>query len=276
MIAAQVAVTPVIASPAPAPLVAAADIGIDATALMKALVPAALTSYIQAEGGHSAVAVLDRTTGATVAINENRVFQTASIVKFDILATRLYQHQQAGTSPSASERRLAYAMITRSDNNAASALYSLDHGVAGVTSANRAFGLTETKPGGAWGRTRTTPADQLRLLSAAMDPEGPLTETNRNYMLTLMSKVESDQAWGITAAANAHATHVYVKNGWVQMSEYGGMEGDNSIGRIIEPGHDWLVAVMSNYNRSDAAGEALLGNLAKLAVSGLRLQTDFS
>jgi hypothetical protein len=66
---------------------------------------------------------------------------------------------------------------------------------------------------------------------------------------------------------------VYVKNGWVNMSDYGHMQGDNSIGRIVEPGHDWLVAVMSNYNRSDAAGEALLGQLAQLAVSGLRAET---
>lgn len=264
------------ASAAPAPPATAALFGIDTTALMKALVPAALVAYIHARGGHSAVAVRDQVTDAAVAINQNRTFQTASIVKFDILATRLYQHQKAGTKMSAGERSLAHAMITRSDNNAASALYSLDHQVSGVTSANRAFGLIATHPGSAWGRTRTTPADQLRLLTSVMSPTGPLTEANRDYMLSLMSGVERDQAWGITAAATPAATNVYVKNGWVQMSAYGGMQGDNSIGRIIEPGHDWLIAVMSNYNRSDAAGEALLGNLAKLAVAGLRLETSFT
>jgi hypothetical protein len=51
------------------------------------------------------------------------------------------------------------------------------------------------------------------------------------------------------------------------------MEGDNSIGRITEPGHDWLIATMSNYNRTDEAGEAILEGLAKIAVGGLRQTT---
>jgi beta-lactamase class A len=260
-------------SGAPATPPAAAQIGIDSQGIFAAAVPAALTAYINAKGGHAAVAVHDLATGATVGVNENRVFQTASIVKFDILATRLYQHQTAGTTMSSSEKSLAFAMITKSDNNAASALYSMDHGASGVTSANKKFGLTHTVPASAWGKTRTTPADQLKLLSAVMDPKGPLTYENRVYVLTLMSKVEPDQAWGITAAATSAATGVYVKNGWVEMDSYGHLEGDNSIGRIIEPGHDWLIVVMSNYNRSDKAGETILGNLAKIAVGGLRLQT---
>jgi beta-lactamase class A len=246
---------------------------VDQRAVLAAAVPAAITAFINARGGHSAVAVRDLVTGASVAVNQNRIFQTASIVKFDILATRLYQVQHAGTALSAGQKRLAFAMITQSDNNAASALYAADRGASGVASANRAFGLIATAPNSAWGRTHTTPADQLRLLSAVMRTNSPLSAANRDYMLSLMSRVEKDQAWGITAAATPDATAVYVKNGWVEMNDYGHMQGDNSIGRIIEPGHDWLIAVMSNYNRSDAAGEALLGQLAQLAVSGLRAET---
>jgi len=252
---------------------ATTGIGIDAAQIMKSAVPAALTAYIQGKGGHAAVMAIDRTTGATVAINANRTFQTASIVKFDILATRLLQTQKAGKTLSSGQKSLAFRMITQSDNNAATALYGADHGASGVRSANKTFGLKDTQPASSWGRTRTTAADQIRLLGAVFKPGGALNAANQKYMLSLMSKVEPDQRWGITAAATKAATGVYVKNGWVEMDAYGHMQGDNSIGRIVEPGHDWLVATMSNYNRSDSAGEKLLGNLAAIAVGGLRLQT---
>jgi len=250
-----------------------ADLGVDTQAIMKTAVPAALTAYIKAKGGHAAVMAVDRATGATVSINADRTFQTASIVKFDILATRLLQAQRAGHSLSSGQRSLAFRMITQSDNNAASALYAADGGAGGVRAANKTFGLTETHPASSWGRTRTTAADQIRLLGAVFKTGGALSAANQKYMLSLMSKVEPDQAWGITAAATSAATGVYVKNGWVEMDAYGHMQGDNSIGRIVEPGHDWLIATMSNYNRSDKAGEKILGALALLAVSGLRAQT---
>jgi len=92
-------------------------------------------------------------------------------------------------------------------------------------------------------------------------------------VLSLMSKVEPDQRWGVPAAANSTATGVYNKNGWDTMAAYGGRWGDNSIGRITESEHDWLVAVMSNYNRTDNAGHAFDGQIATLAVGGLRFQT---
>ena len=162
-------------------------------------------------------------------------------------------------------------MITQSDNGAASTLYGYDHGASGVTAANKVFGLKETTPNSSWGRTHTTAADQIRLLTAVFGPNSKLTSNNRAYMMSLMSQVEPDQAWGITAAKTDDATGVYVKNGWVEMDDYGHEEGDNSIGRITEPGHDWLIATMSNYNKTDTAGEAILEGMALLAVSGLRV-----
>ncbi|HEY2793557.1 MAG TPA: hypothetical protein VGJ28_14430 [Micromonosporaceae bacterium] len=251
------------------------SLGLDTPAMLKTALPAALQAYIAAKGGHSAVDVVDRTTGATIAVNENRTFQTASIMKFDILATRLLQTQKAGGSLSSSQRGQAFLMITQSNNQAASSLYAEDHTASGVAAANATFGLKNTHPGanGVWGKTHTTAADQIRLLSAVFNPKGPLSSANQQYMMSLMSKVEPDQAWGITAAKTPAATGVYVKNGWDEMDAFGHMEGDNSIGRIVEPGHDWMIATMSNYNRTDAAGEKILGNLAKIAVSGLRLET---
>src|SRR5882757_1828319 len=175
----------------------AESIGFDVERVVNAALPAQLTTYIKGKGGNAAVAVVDRTSGASISINANRTFQTASIIKFDILATRLYQHQRSNTSLSSSEKNLAFKMITQSDNNAASALFALDGRASGLTAANQVFGLKATHVASAWGLTHTTPADQVRLLTSVMDPKGPITQANRDYLLSLMSKVESDQRWGV-------------------------------------------------------------------------------
>ena len=254
------------------------NIGFDTQALIAAALPAELSAYLDGAGGRGGIAVLDLTTGATVEVNPDLTFQTASIMKFDILATRLYQHQQAGTQLSASEKTLAKAMITESDNNAASALWKLDGQASGATAANQAFGMIETQPhsGGLWGETVTTPSDQLRLLRAVMDPHGPLSEANRDYLLSLMSHVDQTQDWGITAAAPTGATGVYVKNGWDTIDAQGGLWGINSIGRIVEPGHDWLIAALSSNHRTMSGGVKEVEELSELAVDGLRLEATLA
>jgi beta-lactamase family protein len=256
----------------------AVSLGIDPLALVAAAVPAELTAYLKGTHERAGVAVLDRATGLTLTVQPHLDFQTASIMKVDILATRLLQHQNSSTSLSSHERSLAYAMITESDNNAASALYSLDGDHSGVSAANAKFGMTETTPhgGGVWGMTVTTPADQLALLTAIMDPNGPLNSTSRSYLLNLMSHVDKAQDWGVPAAATSAATGVYVKNGWDTIDAQGGLWGINSIGRIVEPGHDWLVASLSSNHRTMSSGIKVVEQMSKLAVGGLRLEASLS
>jgi hypothetical protein len=74
------------------------------------------------------------------------------------------------------------------------------------------------------------------------------------------------QRWGVPDAAGSQATAVYVKNGWMTRSTEGGKWVINSIGRIVEPGHDWLIAVLSNYNPTQSSGIMLVQHAADLAV----------
>ncbi len=256
----------------------AVSLGIDAHALITAALPAELDAYLDGSGERAGVAVLDRSTGLTIAVQPHLRFETASIMKVDILATRLLQHQNAGTSLSGHEKTLAYAMITESDNDAASALYSMDGQKSGVSAANETFGMSETEPhgGGIWGMTWTTPADQLTLLTSIMDPDGPLSKASRAYMLKLMSHVDKAQDWGVPAAATPAATGVYVKNGWDIISAQGNLWGINSVGRIVEPGHDWLVATLSSNHRTMNSGIKVVEQLSKLAVGGLRLESTLT
>lgn len=249
---------------APAPGAPSASPSVDSAAAARAQVAAYLAQY----GPHTAFALLDLVTGDKILYRENSAFETASIVKVDILAALLWQDQRSGASLSPSQRELATRMITESDNDAATALWDQIGAASGLADANTAFGLTATSPGqdGWWGRTTTTAADQLRLLQVVTDPSGPLDSSSRSYLLGLMSQVESDQRWGVPGAAGARATGVYVKNGWMTRSAGDGDWVVNTIGRIVEPGHDRLIVVLSNSNATESSGITLVQHAADLAV----------
>jgi hypothetical protein len=235
--------------------------------------PSVTAKITPAAGGHISVAVFDRETGRQLTVNGSERYHTASIVKVDILATLLWQKQQAGTALTASQKSLAYQMITVSDNDAADALWALIGKQSGLAHGNQIFGLTHTTPGTTtvhpWGQTLTTVGDQLTLLRVLTEPGGPLTSASQSYILGLMGSVVSSQRWGIPKAA-AHPTSVYVKNGWLGEQSDSWLWIVNSIGRIVEPGHDFLIVTLSDHSKTENAGIAAVENAAKVAVSGLR------
>jgi hypothetical protein len=161
-------------------------------------------------------------------------------------------------------------MITVSDNDAASRLFDAIGGVRGLAAANRVLGLRETAPAAAWGETTTTAADQIRLLEAITSRQSALPEPARRLVLELMQDVVDEQSWGVSAAAKTPATGIWVKNGWVPVGDDSGRWIVNSIGRIAERDHDWLVAVLSDHHPSQQRGIAAVENAARVAISQLR------
>ncbi|MEW2133918.1 serine hydrolase [Streptomyces sp. NPDC005435] len=194
-------------------------------------------------------------------------FDTASIVKVDILAAALLQARDAGHGLNAAERERAKAMIEHSDNAAANALWRSIGRAPGLKAANERLGLTGTEGGSGprWGLTRTTPGDQIRLLRAVFDP-GPhtaLDQTSRAYIRSLMGNVADDQSWGVSAAGS----HEALKNGWLRRSTTG-LWDVNSVGRVEKGGHRYLVAVLSDGSTSMEDGVALVERAARAAVAG--------
>ncbi|MGN5377662.1 serine hydrolase [Streptomyces lasalocidi] len=103
---------------------------------------------------------LDGTGRSPVVHGEDTAYDTASIVKVDILAAVLLQAQDAGRELTAQERAHAEPMIKQSDNAAADALWRQIGQADGLAAANKRLGLTSTTsgPGGRWGLTWTTAA----------------------------------------------------------------------------------------------------------------------
>ncbi len=216
------------------------------------------------DGAELSVAVLDLASGRSATYG-TALFETASIVKADILAALLLQAQDAGRELTAQEKEYATAMIEESDNASASALWRTIGQEAGLDAANGRFGLTGTQGGEGmlWGLTRTTAADQLVLLRQIFgdDTESELNAASRAYLQGLMGSVVEDQGWGISAAGS----DVALKNGWLPRTATG-LWVVNSIGRVTVDGRDCLVAVLSRGSTTKAKGIATVEAAARAAV----------
>ncbi|MER6419103.1 serine hydrolase [Streptomyces sp. NPDC001137] len=232
-----------------------------------ALLAKALKPVSVEDGAKVSVAVLDLDSGESATYGDG-AFDTASIVKVDILAALLLQAQDAGRRLTASEKSYATTMIENSDNTAASALWRIIGRAEGLDAANKRLGLTDTEGGDGmlWGLTQTTAADQLTLLRQVFGDDSELSESSRTYLRGLMGRIEADQQWGVSAAADGSAWAL--KNGWLPRSTTG-LWDINSIGRVTADGRGLLVAVLSKGNPTQAKGISLVESAAKAAVSAL-------
>ncbi|MEU0072697.1 serine hydrolase [Streptomyces sp. NPDC006332] len=229
-----------------------------------ALLTAAMKTVSVADSATVSVAVLDLESGASATYGDG-AFDTASIVKVDILATLLLQAQDAGTRLTAREKSYATAMIEDSDNDAASALWRDIGGADGLNAANERFGLTGTQGGEGplWGLTQTTAADQLTLLQQVFGADSELSEASRRYLRGLMGQIAADQRWGVSVVADGSGWAL--KNGWLPRGTTG-LWDINSIGRVTVDGQGCLVAVLSKGNATKAQGISLVEAAARAAV----------
>ncbi|GGW90580.1 hypothetical protein GCM10010353_02170 [Streptomyces chryseus] len=200
-------------------------------------------------------------------------FPAASVVKVGVLAALLLRAQDEGQRPGPAERAYAEAMIRRSDNDAASALWAAIGGPAGLDAAHARLGLTETSADRAWGRTRTTARDQVALLRAVFDDgdadaDGPgvLDAHSRAYLTALMGQVVPGQDWGVSAAGRGAA----LKNGWMTRDATG-LWAVHSVGRVRAPdGRALLIAVLSEGHATKEAGIAVVERTSVEVAGGRR------
>ncbi|MEV0380867.1 serine hydrolase [Nonomuraea sp. NPDC050643] len=226
-----------------------------------------LDRYLNGLPGDLSVSVRELSTGRSFTYNRGLRTATASIVKVNIVMALLLKAQRQRRKTSAWERRTAARAVKVSDNAAASALWSAIGGASGLAAANKRLGLRHTRPGpgGAWGSTTTSAADQVRLLSALVSPKSPLSARHRAYVLRLMGDVAPEQAWGVSAAGTGAA----LKNGWLPRERDGGRWTVNSMGRVRKGGRTYLIAVISRRHRSMGAGVKAIEHVSKMVARGL-------
>jgi beta-lactamase class A len=223
---------------------------------------AAITQVLSSTRGVDvSIAALNVTTGVRYDYGLTKGIREGSIVKLDIFLTALYNAH--GRSLTASQKALAASAMQKSDNGDADDLFRNVGGNRGVQIANKTFGLTSTvlDSGGIWGMSTTSASDQLRLLAQLVTP-GPISSAQQQYALDLMRHVESDQSWGVSAAADPK-TATALKNGWLGVDIDHGRWLTNSAGVVTVHGQTVLLAVLTQHNRDYDSGVDLVEALAK-------------
>ncbi|MGO8959355.1 MAG: serine hydrolase [Streptosporangiaceae bacterium] len=225
-----------------------------ARARLNAELAAALRTKVGTGPGTLAVGAIDRATGSMAVYNGGLRFHCGSIVTADILAALLLRYQHGGEPVAAQDASLATEMIEDSSPAAASVLWRLGGGVAGIEAANRVLQLAHTSmgTGGRWDLTSTTAIDQLRLLTDLTSATSPLDAAARAYAVGLMEHVAAGQRWGAPAAATP-GTKYAVKSGWLPDPR---LLVVNTIGIVRRDGAELLIVVLSEGNPTKAAGIA--------------------
>ncbi|AEV86425.1 glycosyl transferase family protein [Actinoplanes sp. SE50] len=215
-----------------------------------------------------AVSLVDRRTGRHFDYHGDRAYETASVVKVELLAALLLSAQDAHRQLRAAERRRAEKMIKASDNDTAKQVYDAIGGPTGLSAALTRLGLNSTTPNPSFGLSRTTALDQTRMITALSDSGGPLDSTSKQQILTLMANVNADQNWGISAAS-FDGEQVALKNGWLSRTTESHRWIINSTGRITGAKTDVALSILSHGHSNQPDGISVVEHIAALTRSYL-------
>jgi len=218
-----------------------------------------IVKSLKGRKSYAAIAVYDRKKKLTCQWRQKRHFDSASIMKVTILSAFLRKH---GGKITKSQRALAWKMITRSDNDAATALWNKT-GRTSMRRFLRAAGMSATTldPAGHWGLTRVTANNELKLLGLLTRDNSVIGPKSRRYVLYLMNHVIKSQRWGTPAGTPKHVT-VHVKNGWLPRSTHGWRI--HSLGTFNGSGHDYTMAILSHDNPSMSYGVTTVERAARV------------
>ncbi len=208
-----------------------------------------------------AVGVVDPGKRLQCWLHGARRFDSASAVKVTILGALLRKALDQHRYLTDTEDAQASAMITRSDNGAASALWyelgprSLQHFLNLAGMKQTALGA-----GGYWGLTRITAHDEMLLLRLLLRKNPVLDLPSRRYALSLMAQVTASQRWGVPAGVPARLT-VHVKNGWMPLAPHGWRI--NSIGCFTGRHGGYSIVVLTQNNPTLAYGIGTIESIAR-------------
>jgi hypothetical protein len=221
-----------------------------------------IAAFVAGRRGRVTAAVVDVVSGRTSTFRPDMVQYTASTLKVDLLAARL----AGGTPLTQRERDLAEPMITHSANAGANALW-VQLGRDRIVRFQQAAGMTRTTPpnDGTWGRTTTSALDRIVMMRHIVHPSPMLTDEDRAYIRDLMMRVTPSQAWGASGGV-APGTTVALKNGFV--GNDGGWQ-INTMGWVRGHGREYLIAVLTDGNPTDAYGIDTVNGIGSIVWNAL-------
>ena len=195
-----------------------------ATSATAASLTAALNAYAATRSGTYGLMVYDRRTRRTFTW---RPFtnQSMSTIKVLILVALIRRSAELGRTLTSSQRSLAAAMITRSDNAATNTLL----GQIGTSTVRRVqarigmpgttfLGGTSEGSSSWWGYSTTTLPDLIRLMDTVVWDPYVISAKESAWVRTLMAQIVSSQRWGVCDPPLPLSVATENKNGWGYMS----------------------------------------------------------
>ncbi|MHB9861563.1 serine hydrolase [Streptomyces sp. YIM S03343] len=221
-----------------------------------------ITAALATRSGTVAVGLYDRSTKTTCTLRASTAYDSASVVKVTILSALLWDAKKHNRYLTTQETTLAKAMITQSDNTAASTLWK-QLGATKIKGFLTAAGMTQTVPGSGtyWGLTQITVTDEQKLLKLITAANTVLSDNSRSYIQQLMGQVISSQRWGTPYGAPSTVS-VHVKNGWLQRATHGWRV--HSVGTFKGGGHDYMITVLTHGNSTMSYGISTIQGVAKV------------
>jgi hypothetical protein len=221
-----------------------------------------ITAALRGRTDKVGLAADDARDGLTCQLHYGWHFLAASAIKVTIISALLVK-VGGPTKLTKQQRSLAWLMITESDNDAATALWN-EVGLHGMQAFLNKAGMRHTELNYAWGLTRITPQDELRLLDVLANPRRVLGTRSREYVLYLMAHVIAAQRWGVPAGAPRGVT-VHVKNGWLPYPDTNGDDWHvNSLGVFTGKNVNYQIVILTGGTQSEAYGIDTIQAAAKV------------
>jgi hypothetical protein len=207
---------------------------------------AAATHYLGRRSGYTAFAVID-SEGRMSGKHIHRIFVSASVVKAMLLVAYLRMLAGEHRGLDSTSRALLGPMIHVSDNNAATAVWSLV-GDRRLRRLARRAGMTDFSISGFWANAQISAADQARYF---FKMESLIPRRFRRLARRLLSHIAAYESWGIPAVARPRGWTVFFKGGW-RGTDRGQLV--HQVARLQKPGNRVAIAVMTDGDPSMAYG----------------------
>jgi beta-lactamase class A len=214
--------------------------------------------FADSRAGRISFAAVDE-NGDTHGSHIDRVHNSASVVKVLFMVTLLRQSDVRHDDLTDTERRQLKAMITHSDNAAATAIYERV-GQAALYRVAHEIGLDHFTTQPTWGLTTITAGSQARFMYRI---ERYLPKRHRAYAMRLLTEIVRRQRWGIPPVA-PRGWKLYFKGGWSGRPSW----RINQVMLLRKRPRRFSIAILTREQPSKEYGEHSIEGVAKRLLRG--------
>jgi beta-lactamase class A len=228
----------------------------------------ALTTRPPVEEVNLSVAMKDEQGRTLVAVEDSQPFVLASVAKLYLMVAYLAQVDSLEQRLGEDDLDLLDPMIRYSDNRSATNVWEeigelqglnhflLTHGFQPLTIAEE----------GAWG-TLEASAGEVAALLQRLAAGRLLAPESTQLAMKLLSRIDENQAWGVSSGVPEGGATVYLKNGWYPEEDGWRI---NSAGAVQTPRGTYFIAVFAYPTPTMDAGVEIVERIASQLNSAMR------